>query len=172
MKIELKCLNDIDPCELAYAANDPQIHHYLRNSFPYPYTLDHAMSFISYSLQHQAVDFGIVVDNVCVGCIGVTFHNDIYKKNCDIGYWLNSHYWRRGIMSKVVHMLCYYLFTNYSITKICAEVYAKNIASCQVLEHNQFVMEGYLKNHAFKDGQYYDLILYSLRETNYEYKKV
>lgn len=168
MKIELKSLADIDPCELANAANDSHIHQYLRNSFPYPYTLDHAMSFITHSLTNRAVDFGIVVNDICVGCVGVTFHKDIYMKNCDIGYWLNSHYWGLGIMSKVVHMLCRYLFDCYPITKICAEVYAENIASAQVLEHNHFVKEGYLKNHVFKDGKYHDLILYGLRENDYE----
>lgn len=57
MKIELKSLADIDPCELANAANDSHIHQYLRNSFPYPYTLDHAMSFITHSLNKSCCRF-------------------------------------------------------------------------------------------------------------------
>lgn len=169
MKIELKSLTDIDPCELANAANDPNVSRYLKKSFPYPYTLDHAMSFITHSLEHQAVDFGIVINNVCVGCVGVTFHQDIYMKNCDIGYWLNSQYWGLGIMTKVVHILCDYLFYHFSIHKICAEVYAENTASSYVLKKNHFMEEGYLKEHVYKDGLYHDLILYSLRESEYEY---
>ena len=42
MIIELKSLDEIDPCEFAYYASDPNINTYLRNSFPAPYTLDHA----------------------------------------------------------------------------------------------------------------------------------
>lgn len=167
MKIELRSLADIDPCELAYAANDPYVSRYLKKSFPYPYTLDHAMAFIIHSLEHHAVDFGIVVNNICVGCVGVTFHQDIYIKNCDIGYWINSEYWGLGIMTKVVHMLCQYLFNQFSINKICAEVYAENLASSYVLKKNCFVEEGYLKDHVYKDGRFHDLILYSLRESEY-----
>mgnify|MGYP007100451594 FL=1 len=36
MIIELKSLDEIDPCEFAYYANDPNINTYLRNSFPAP----------------------------------------------------------------------------------------------------------------------------------------
>lgn len=169
MKIELKTLDEIDPCQLAYYANHPLISQYLRNSFPYPYTLDHAMSFITYSLQHQNMDFGIVVDNVCVGCIGVTFHKDIYIKNCEIGYWLGYDYWNRGIMTKVIHMLCQYLFENFTVTKICAEVFAENQISAHALEKNQFTKEGYLYKHIYKDNCYHDLILYGLRKESYEY---
>ena len=52
MKIELKLLNEINPLELAYHANDPRISTYLRNSFPYPYTLDHAIDFINNCMIH------------------------------------------------------------------------------------------------------------------------
>ncbi len=172
MKIELKTLDEIDPYQLAHQANNPHIGQYLRNSFPYPYTLDHAMKFISFSLQHQSLDFAIVVDNQCVGCVGVTFHKDIYLKNCEIGYWLGYDYWNLGIMNKVIAMLCPYLFENFTITKICAEVFAENQASAHILEKNGFEKEGYLKKHVYKNGKYYDLILYGLRKESYENKKI
>lgn len=79
MIIELKSLDEIDPCEFAYYANDPNINTYLRNSFPAPYTLDHALSFITHSLQHHALDFAIVVDGKCVGCVGVTFQKRYFS---------------------------------------------------------------------------------------------
>lgn len=169
MKIELKPLNEIDPVEFAYHANHPEIGRYLRNSFPYPYTLNHAVSFIQHSLQNHALDFGIVVDNTCIGCINISFHHDIYIKNCEIGYWISPLYWGQGIMKKVLQTLIPYLFENYSITKICAEVYAENIASIHVLKDNGFVQEGYLKHHLYKDGQYHDLFLFGLLEEDYEY---
>lgn len=172
MKIELKTLDEIDPYQLAYHANNPHIGEYLRNSFPYPYTLDHAMSFITFSLQHNAVDFGIVVNDICVGCIGITFHKDIYLKNCEIGYWLSPEYWGHGIMQKVLAMLSSFIFDNYTVTKICAEVFAENKASAHILENNGFEQEGYLKDHVFKDGQYHDIILYGLRKESYGNKKI
>ena len=82
MKIELLSLDEIDPCQLAIHANDPLVNRYLKNSFPFPYTLDHAMRFITHSLEHNALDFGIVVDGICIGCVGATFHKDVFIKNC------------------------------------------------------------------------------------------
>lgn len=168
MKIELKSLDDIDPSQLAYHANDMYVNQYLRNSFPYPYTLDHALSFITYSLEHHAMDYGIVVNEQCIGCIGVTFHKDIYIKNCEIGYWIGREFWGQGIMSRVVKLLTDYLFENFTITKITAEVFSDNVASCCVLEKCNFIKEGYLQRHAYKDGKYHDVVVYGLRKDLYE----
>lgn len=164
MKIELKPLNEIDPFQLAYYANHPLINRYLRNSFPYPYTIEHAMNFINYSIQNHQLDFGIVVDEECIGCIGVSFFKDIYIKNCEIGYWISPLFWGKGIMNHVIDMICPYLFENFSITKIHAEVFAENIASIKVLESHHFIREGYFVNHVYKDGKYHDTIFYALRK--------
>lgn len=172
MKLELRNLDQIDPSQLAYHANDPLVGRYLRNSFPYPYTLDHALSFINFSIENKTLDLGIVVDDICIGCIGVTFRNDIYAKNCEIGYWIGRDYWGKTITTKVVKLLCQHLFENYSLNKICAEVYDENKSSASVLERNGFEQEGVLKDHVYKDGQYYDVILYGLRRCLYEDKKV
>lgn len=163
MKIELKFLDEVNPTELAMHANDINVNQYLRNSFPYPYTLDNALSFINYSSQHNDLNFGIVVDGICVGCVSGTFHKDIYAYNCEIGYWISSLYWNKGILSQVVKVMCEYIFTHYSIHKITAEVFIDNLASCHVLEKNGFIKEGWLKEHAYKNGRYYDVILYALR---------
>ena len=169
MKIELLSLVEIDPCQLAIHANDPLVNRYLKNSFPFPYTLDHAMRFITHSLEHNALDFGIVVDGICIGCVGATFHKDVFIKNCEIGYWIGSQYWGLGITKRVVKMFCDYLFSHFTITKIYAEIYSENIASCHVLEANGFQKEGYLKKHVYKNNNYHDLIIYGLREEEYEY---
>ena len=169
MKIELLSLDEIDPSQLAIHANDPLVNRYLKNSFPFPYTLDHAMRFITHSLEHNALDFGIVVDGICIGCVGATFHKDVFIKNCEIGYWIGSQYWGLGITKRVVKMFCDYLFSHFTITKIYAEIYSENIASCHVLEANGFQKEGYLKKHVYKNNNYHDLIIYGLREEEYEY---
>lgn len=164
MKIELKSLDQIDPFQLAYHANHPMISTYLRNSFPYPYTIEHANHYIEYSIQNHCLDFGIVVDNQCIGCIGVTFGKDIYIKNCEIGYWISYEFWGQGIMHHVIEMICPYLFEHFSITKIVAEVFAENKASIKVLEDYHFQQEGYLHDHVYKDGKYHDVILFGLRK--------
>lgn len=168
MKIELKPFNKINPNELAYHANDINVQKYLRN-FPYPYTLNHALHFIAHSLKNQNIEYAIVVDDICVGCISAQMKKDIYMYNCEIGYWLSSHYWNQGIMSQVVRIFCHYLFTHYPIHKICAEVFVENIGSYHVLTKNGFVQEGHLIKHVYKDNTFHDIILLGLRSDDFEY---
>ena len=66
-------------------------------------------------------------------------------------------------MKRSVQLFCQHIFQCYSIHKIYAEVFKDNIASCKVLEWNHFQEEGYLKEHAYKNFQYHDVIIYSLR---------
>lgn len=162
MKIELKKLDEIDPHQLAYYANDLRVNKYLRNSFPYPYQLNDALSFIHYSIEHHCLDFAIVVDDVCIGCIGATFQNDIHQHNCELGYWIGADYWNKGIMSYVLPAMCDYIFECFDIHKIIAEVFAINTASCHLLEKFSFIKEGYLSQYLYKNGQYFDAIIYSL----------
>lgn len=162
MKIELRNLDEIDPNQLAYYANDSLVSRYLRSSFPFPYTIKDALSFIQFSLEHHHLDFAIVVDYICVGCVSITFQRDIYQKNCEIGYWLGRDYWNKGIMSQVVHMMVQYIFQNYSVHKIYAEIFADNLASAHILQKNGFIKEAHFKDHIYKDGSYYDAEIYSL----------
>lgn len=162
MKIELLPLDQIDPYQLANYANDFNVSLYLTNSFPHPYTLENALSFINFSLSNHQLDLGIVVDDVCVGCIGAVFKKDIYTYNCELGYWLSSHYWNKGIMSRVLPYMCEYIFENYNIHKICAQVFVENTASSHLLEKCHFKKEGYLHEHVYKNGKYHDIILYGL----------
>lgn len=134
MKIELKTLDKINPQQLVYHANNINISKYLNNSFPYPYTLNHALNFINHSLNNHLLDFGITVNDECIGCIHVAFCKDIYCKDCEIGYWISELYWNLGIMSQVLHLLLPFLFENYNIHKIYAEVFASNNASIHLLE--------------------------------------
>lgn len=168
MKLQLLPLDQIDPYQLAYHANDIQISKYLRNSFPYPYTIEHALSYIQFSIQHHHIEFGIVVDDICVGCIGVTLQKDIYETTCELGYWLSSLYWNKGIMSQVVPHMCQFLFENYNIHKIYAQVFKENKASAHLLEKCHFIKEGHFHEHVFKDGCYHDIICYGLLGGIYE----
>lgn len=71
-------------------------------------------------------------------------------------------------MQQAVKLFCSYVFENYQIHKIYGEVFVENQASCHVLESNHFVKEGYLCEHAYKNFQYHDVIIYSLRSTQWK----
>ncbi len=74
----------------------------------------------------------------------------------EIGYWLARPFWGQGIMTKVVHAVCEYAFTEMDLEKITAKVFDFNQASARVLEKCGFEQEGYLKKHFKKDGSFID----------------
>ena len=171
MNITLKPLNEINPYELAFHASDPRVSYYLKNSFPYPYTVEDAFAFINNCITNNCVEFGICADDICIGCIGATFHNDVYIYNVEIGYWISTHYWRKGILKSVLPSFCQYLFQHYDIHKIYAIVISENISSMKLLEKCNFKKEGHFKEYIFKHNQYYDAVFYSLLEEEYGDKK-
>ena len=58
--------------------------------------------------------------------------------------------------------LAYIIFNNFIVAKIYAVVFAENTASAHLLKKCGFNKEGYLKQHIFKNGYYYDAVLYGL----------
>ena len=167
MIIQLKTLDQIDPKELAFHANDINVSRYLTNSFPYPYTIENALTFINNCLLHNSFEFAICVDNICVGCIGSTFFDDVFLHNVEIGYWINPKYWGKGIMSIVMPWFCQYLLEYYDIHKIYAIVISENDSSIKLLEKCHFVKEGYFKDYIYKNDQFYDAVFYSYLEVNH-----
>jgi [ribosomal protein S5]-alanine N-acetyltransferase len=69
----IRPLADSDAEGLTAAANDPAIVYYMRNTFPYPYTLEIAKSFISVvKSQSPLVDYCVCLhDGTYVGGVGL-----------------------------------------------------------------------------------------------------
>jgi ribosomal-protein-alanine N-acetyltransferase len=80
----------------------------------------------------------------------------------EIGYWLATPYWGRGIMTAVVRRLCEYAFAEHGLAKITAHVFTHNPASARVLEKCGFEQEGLLRRHFLKDGRLVDARLFAL----------
>ena len=63
-------------------------------------------------------------------------------------------------MTKAVKEICEMAFDKLDIVRITGLVYKPNIASQRVLEKNDFVLEGIMKNAVFKNGNIYDMCIY------------
>jgi RimJ/RimL family protein N-acetyltransferase len=165
MVITLRKYTVDDAKALTTLANDYEVSKYLRDAFPYPYTKEDAERFLSFVTNlspQKGVEFAILVDDIFVGAIGLTFATDMYRKTAEIGYWLGKEYWQQGIITKAIEMMVDYTFKNFPIHKITAEVFYDNIGSQKALEKNGFVLEGILQEQVYKNNQYSDIKLYGL----------
>lgn len=154
-----------DAEDLAKAADNPKIAANLRNVFPSPYTLADANWFINDCISKgdsHGFTWAIEVDGKAAGGIGVTLLNDVYEKSAELGYWLSEEYWRQGIMSQAVQIICREAFRTFDIIRIFAEPFAHNTGSRGVLEKAGFTYEGTMRNGIYKNGQVYSYCIYSL----------
>jgi RimJ/RimL family protein N-acetyltransferase len=65
-------------------------------------------------------------------------------------------------MTVAVGKACQFAFSEWGLAKITAHVFARNAASARVLEKCGFELEGYLKKHYLKDGEFLDAKPYGL----------
>ena len=164
MNIKLQEWKIEDAPDLAAAINNVKVLDNLRDGIPYPYTEKDATEFIAAMLSAKRdtqYAFAICYDDKVIGSIGVFRKDNVHRYTAEMGYYIAEPYWGKGIMTEAVRQMCAYVFENTDIVRIFAEPYARNNASCRVLEKAGFQFEGTLHQNAVKNGQSVDMRMYA-----------
>jgi [ribosomal protein S5]-alanine N-acetyltransferase len=153
-----------DAPSLARQANDRRIWRNLRDRFPHPYGLGDAESFIAMATTMSPVTFfAIAIDDQVVGGIGYTLHEDVERVSAEVGYWLGTEFWGRGVMTSALDAVTRYAFAQHEdLRRLYAVPFAWSAASVQVLEKVGYRLEGRMRQSAVKDGQVTDQLLYAI----------
>lgn len=136
---------------------------YLSGRMPEPYTEESAdwwLSMIAENDGKTGIFRKIIADGKIVGNISVEQKEDIYRCNSEIGYFLLPEECSKGIMSEAVKQICRIAFSKLDIARITGLIFEPNIASRKVLEKNDFVLEGIMKNAVSKNGTVSNLCIY------------
>lgn len=164
MKVELKQWSEELKEGLIEVCNNTD-RTYLTGRLPYPYTQECADWWLNMIKEHEGKDSlfrAVLADGKVVGNITIEGKQDIYVKDAELGYILNKNYFGKGIATAATNLIVKEAFEKLDIEKISSEVFAPNVASRRVLEKNGFVLEGILKNAAYKNGKLYDLYRFGL----------
>jgi RimJ/RimL family protein N-acetyltransferase len=154
-----------DAPALARHADDRRIWINLRDRFPYPYLLEDAQHFIANVCAAQPrMAFAIEVHGEAAGCVGLEPRDDVERVSAEIGYWLGCAHWGRGIATAAVRAVTAHALSDLGLKRVYALPFARNVASCRVLEKAGYAREGYLRNAAIKDGELLDEVLYACIE--------
>ena len=89
-----------------------------------------------------------------IGGIDVRFPR--HPRQADIGYWLGVPYWNQGYMTEAVRLICHLSFKQLDAARVYATIFVGNNGSRRVLEKNGFSVDGTLRSHVFKRGQFVD----------------
>lgn len=146
-------MSDVD--RLVEILNQPSVTQFLSTKIPSPYTKDDATWWVQEGSKEgfiRAVEY----DGELVGCIGVNSGNFEYKRSGEVGYWLCSSHWRKGIMRNALRHIIALTFSNTNIERIFACVFSSNFASQKLLLDSGFKQEAILQRAIYKNGCFYD----------------
>lgn len=160
-QITLRDLKSIDIYALVRNANNIKIWKNMKDSFPYPYTLEDATAMIRYVYENnikvvKAIDF----NGELAGIISLHIEDDVFRYNAEIGYWLGERYWGRGIGTKALELMTSFGFDILKLNRIYAQVFENNVGSMIILERNGYKKEGILRQAIFKEGKFLNNIIY------------
>lgn len=153
-----------DAPSLAQHANDRRIWLNLRDAFPHPYTLADAEAFLTYVADMRPRSFfSIAQADQAIGGIGYTLRHDVERVSAEVGYWLGTAYWGRGIMTAALRAVTAYAFREHpELRRLYAVPFATSLASARVLEKAGYRCEARMRQSAIKDGQILDQLLYAI----------
>jgi RimJ/RimL family protein N-acetyltransferase len=153
-----------DAASLAHHANDRRIWVNLRDAFPHPYTIADATAFLATAAaMRPRTWFAVVVNGEAVGGIGYTLHGDVERVSAEIGYWLGTAFWGRGIMTAALRAVTAHAFQEHpELRRIYAVPYMTSTTSVHILEKVGYRLEGRMRQSAIKDGSVLDQFMYAI----------
>ncbi len=162
---QLMNINKAAPEEIQKLANNHAIAVNLRDAFPYPYTVEDAVTYLELAANGVLGQvFGIYDNDTFVGCCSLIPQNDVYRINAEIGYWIGEPYWGRGYATDAVRQCLKFAFEELNLLRVYANIYEYNIGSMKVLEKVGFEKEAIIKSSIMKEGKIFDEHLYSIRK--------
>ena len=165
MEIKIRRWKLEDKVDLAKSLNAPDVLNNLRDGLPYPYTPKDAEEYIRAMLaapEDKVFVFAIALDGKVIGSISVCRCENIHSRSAEMGYYIGKLYWGKGYATEAVRQTVKYVFENSDILRIFAEPFARNVASCRVLEKAGFSLEGVLRRNAVRNGEVLDMKMYAV----------
>jgi RimJ/RimL family protein N-acetyltransferase len=112
--------------------------------------------------------FAIEADGKYIGSCGL-FHFDQTAHTCELGIGIGDRaYWGRGYGRDAVRVLLDYAFRLRNFHKVWLEVHSVNERAIRAYRACGFVEEGRLRQHAWGNGQYVDLVFMGILRSEWE----
>ncbi len=167
--LELRLVRDGDAPEIFRATEANRAH--LREWLPWvdaTRTVADTQAFVDRSLEQVRASDGfqarIVSDAEFAGIIGYHYY-DWRNLRTEIGYWLQESFQGRGIMTRSTKALVDFAFDHLGMNRVEIRAATDNRRSRAVPERLGFVQEGVLREYAWLNDRFVDLVVYAkLRE--------
>lgn len=94
------------------------------------------------------------------GAAGFSSISQIHKK-AEIGFWLLTEHWKKGIITEAVPLICNYGFTKLDLHRIEAFVETENLACKKAMAKLGFEYEACMRDCEIKNGKFISLEVYA-----------
>ncbi len=153
--------DDLDA--LVRHADSPDVSRCLRDRFPSPYTRADGETFLRACAEpHDDWRFAIEVAGEAVGGLGFHPGEDVHRHSAEVGYWLGTALWGRGIAVAALRAAVPAAMAHFGLYRVFAGVYSSNPTSMRVLEKVGFVREAVLRCAAVKRDELLDVAVYAV----------
>lgn len=162
---------------MAANADNPRISKHMSLTFPSPYTLAAADTWITMNLRKSRQDNFVICEKaspaVVIGGIGLKPGADVKAHTAEIGFWVAESYWGRGYATEALERFSKWVFLDREVqgpqtTRLMGEVFSGNGASMRCFEKCGYVREGVLKGHCQKHGEVFDLHLFGMTKGDWQ----
>jgi RimJ/RimL family protein N-acetyltransferase len=165
-RVILRPLENSDAKNIYLNIQDIRIAKNITN-IPWPYKLQDARQYILRTKKLLKYKDGFVFaiqlkgKKEAIGCISL--HKvDFKHKNSEIGFWLGSAYWNRGIVTDAGRLILNFAFKKINLHRISGYVFTENKASQRVLEKMGFRKEGLHRHAHQRFGQWRNEVSFGL----------
>ena len=167
-----------DVASMALHADNLVIARYMNLSFPSPYTLESAKTWIEMNPPSPHLcQFGIYElpsPEIVIGSIGLKPGADVKSHTAEVGFWVGEKFWGKGYTTEALEAITKWTFESYvgkdgqMIKKLWGDIFAGNVASMRCFEKCGYSREGIMKGHAEKHGEVSDTHIFGLTKADWE----
>lgn len=109
----------------------------------------------------EALDWAVEVDGTLVGRCGMFDFNDL-SRHAEVGLSYGPEHRGKGYGRDTLRVLLRYAFVYRNLHRVHLETTATNTAALRCYAAVGFVEEGRLREHAYVDGRYVDMVVMSV----------
>ncbi len=111
----------------------------------------------------KSISFSIILKstNEFIGCITIE-RIDMANFSCELSWGLVKSYQKKGYALEALKAILAYLNNRKDINRIEIYIWSGNVDSQKLAENAGFIYEGTNRQSKFKDGQFYDVLNYSI----------
>jgi len=143
-------------------------------SLPYPYTLEHAESWIATAQENvrgeKSFEFAIIepTSGEVVGAVGLSYHKE--NRKGELGYWIAEQYWGKSYGTAAAEAMLKFAFQEKNYHKVFGRFLINNPASGRIMQKIGMKEVGVFVDDVYKEDKFETVHYYEILQSEWKSK--